>query len=498
MPKNIVLCSDGTGNTAIKGRGTNVFKIFEAVELRANQADPAGERQIAVYDDGVGSGDFKPLKILGGGVGFGLSRNVRQLYRELARNYQPGDKIFLFGFSRGAFTVRVLAQLIAHVGIIDASRMASERELGERVDDAYSALRKCYRRFGKWRKPNPENDRPAIEFRNANSHSLERTRIEFIGVWDTVDAFGFPVDEIADLWHNVVYPYRFPDHDLSPIVQCARHAVSIDDERRTFHPELWNERGGADKRIQQVWFAGVHTNVGGGYPKQGMSLAPLVWMMQEAEARGLRFVPSMRQSYTQLQNVTDRLYDSRAGLAGYYGYKPRNISELCARAGAEPLLHVSAVERIALGTEGYAPGHIPENVRVVADRPETDTTRLSEIIRANFAANGSMLAGARKWIYFWRACQTMFAVASLAIVGLYLREYGWDGVSGLSSGSGYLRFGSFLGAQPALIAVLVVTYALCYLADSRLRGMYSRFWFGARKQLREVLFPEPAARAAGD
>src|SRR5215207_972716 len=95
MAKRIVVCSDGTGNTAIKGRGTNVFKLFEAVDLDSHRFDPAVTPQIAIYDDGVGTEDFKPLKLLGGATGWGLSRNVKHLYAELARVYDPGDEIYM-------------------------------------------------------------------------------------------------------------------------------------------------------------------------------------------------------------------------------------------------------------------------------------------------------------------------------------------------------------------------------------------------------------------
>ena len=111
MPKRIVICSDGTGNSAIKGRGTNVFKLFEAVDLETHKFDPDATPQIAIYDDGVGTEKFKPLKILSGATGWGLSRNVKHLYKELARIYDPGDDIYMFGFSRGAFTVRTLVGL---------------------------------------------------------------------------------------------------------------------------------------------------------------------------------------------------------------------------------------------------------------------------------------------------------------------------------------------------------------------------------------------------
>jgi uncharacterized protein (DUF2235 family) len=143
--KNIVICSDGTGNTAIKGRGTNVFKLFEAVDLNGHRTDPARTPQVAIYDDGVGTEDFKPVRILAGATGYGLSRNVKQLYKELVRIYDPGDRIFLFGFSRGAFTVRTLAGLIGFCGIVDAGRLETVEALTSTVRRAYRAYRRRYR-----------------------------------------------------------------------------------------------------------------------------------------------------------------------------------------------------------------------------------------------------------------------------------------------------------------------------------------------------------------
>ncbi len=140
MPKNIILCSDGTGNKGIKGRGTNVFKLFESIDLYNSRKE-----QIVYYDDGVGTSKFKPLTILGGAFGLGLSRNVRQLYTELVRCYNPGDKIFLFGFSRGAYTVRVLAGFIDAVGIFNCDKAQGDAELKRTVRSAYRLYRKKYR-----------------------------------------------------------------------------------------------------------------------------------------------------------------------------------------------------------------------------------------------------------------------------------------------------------------------------------------------------------------
>src|SRR5512138_2215327 len=136
--KNIVICSDGTGNTAIKGRGTNVFKIFEAVDIYGHWTNPALRPQVAIYDDGVGTESFKPLRLLSGAFGWGLGRNIRQLYTELVRVYEPGDSIYLFGFSRGAFTVRSLAGFIGICGILDRAKLG-DGDVRVRVEEAYRA-----------------------------------------------------------------------------------------------------------------------------------------------------------------------------------------------------------------------------------------------------------------------------------------------------------------------------------------------------------------------
>ncbi len=127
MAKNIVICSDGTGNRDIKGRGTNVFKLFEAVDTNGHRLDPMLRPQVAFYDDGVGTSNFLPLKLAGGAFGYGLGRNVRQLYKELIRIYDPGDRIYLFGFSRGAFTARTLAGFITTCGLLNPKKLKSNR-----------------------------------------------------------------------------------------------------------------------------------------------------------------------------------------------------------------------------------------------------------------------------------------------------------------------------------------------------------------------------------
>ena len=160
-----------------------------------------------------------------------------------------------------------------------------------------------------------------------------------------------------------IHRFKFPDYKLSGKIQHAVQALSIDDARAAFEPRLWE----ADPNVEQVWFAGVHSNVGGGYPKQGMSLVTLAWMMQKASQRELRILSDDHNRYWEHGNVDDKLYDSRAGLGVFYRWKPRDMQRLWEeqKAGSLPKVHLSVLERIAHGTDGYAPGTLAPNVEVV-------------------------------------------------------------------------------------------------------------------------------------
>ncbi len=257
MGKRIIVLSDGTGNSAAKVWRTNVWRLFEALDLRKSD-------QIAIYDDGVGTSSFKPLALLGGAFGVGLKRNVLGLYKFLCRNYkskqdyeelaklartepaEPGmppeefkdDEIFLFGFSRGAFTVRVLTGLLLTQGLVE---FTSESELDRNARAAYRAYRSS--RFSGW-----TLETPFRFLRNllaSHTHKVNRPvdQIRFIGVWDTVAAYGSPIDEMTRGFSKYIWPLELPTHDLNPRVHRARHALAVDEERTSFAPELWEEFG---------------------------------------------------------------------------------------------------------------------------------------------------------------------------------------------------------------------------------------------------------------
>ena len=195
-------------------------------------------------------------------------------------------------------------------------------------------------------------------------------------MFDTVAAYGTPIAELTRGIDKWVWPLSMPDYMLSEKVDTARHALSLDDERDTFHPLLWDEFNSQNPgRILQVWFAGVHSDVGGGYPDNSASYIPLEWMLDEAAAANLVFAPTAVAEIWRIAGGLGPLHDSRRGLAGYYRYQPRKISARLNPPSPTTLLmqdptqirpgqraqlasvkiHQSVLERIATGNDGYAP-----------------------------------------------------------------------------------------------------------------------------------------------
>jgi uncharacterized protein (DUF2235 family) len=241
--KAIVLLSDGTGNSAAKLARTNVWRLYRALDLEQPKSS-GSPRQIACYDDGVGTSSFRPLALLGGIFGWGLKHNVLDLYKFLCRNYEPEDRIYAFGFSRGAFTVRVLVGLVCQEGLL---RGLGEKELERHAADAYREFRKCFDQTGglvRWLRRLRDG---VIEVKRRMFHQSryreiriakgqEVGSVEFVGVWDTVAAYGMPIAELTRGIDKWVWPLSMPDYKLSPKVKAARQALALDDERDTFHP----------------------------------------------------------------------------------------------------------------------------------------------------------------------------------------------------------------------------------------------------------------------
>lgn len=289
--KRLVVCCDGTWNRADSKHVTNIEKIARTVETDllpgARPGDPPVQ-QMVVYLSGVGTSGYLADRLLGGAFGFGLFENVSSGYRWLALNYEPGDEIFVFGFSRGAYTARSLVGMIGRVGLLTRDSLIAD-QLPEAVDR--------YRR----RRPDPRSWHGSSDkrFREVNSHA--GVTVAFLGVFDTVGALGVP----GAFWRR----HQFHDVELSDAVLCARQALAVDEHRMKFEPSLWEasadgagapaEPDPVDPRVKQVWFEGAHSDVGGGYAATGLSDTALEWMTKEAESRGLRFDEPLLATYAE-------------------------------------------------------------------------------------------------------------------------------------------------------------------------------------------------------
>lgn len=266
--RRLVVCSDGSWNTPERKDGgvfapSNVVKMARAILPEA----PDGISQAVFYDEGVGAGNLID-RLTGGAFGIGLSKNVRDAYLSLIHNYAPGDEIFFFGFSRGAFTVRSAAGLIRKVGLLE------KRNAG-RAPEAWQLYRN--------RKGGPDSP-DAIAFRESYAHWP--APITFIGVWDTVGALGIPGV------FNFIGRRRFQFHDaaLSRSVAYAYQALAIDEKRRSFKPTLWEQHPEATgQTLEQAWFPGVHSDIGGGYANSKLANDALLWMVEKAREAGLAF-----------------------------------------------------------------------------------------------------------------------------------------------------------------------------------------------------------------
>ena len=275
--KRLVVCCDGTWNKPDNQTITNVEKIARTV-----QGDPvaAGAHQLVYYISGVGAGSYAADRLLGGAFGFGLFHNVIACYRFLAQNYEPGDEIFILGFSRGAYTARSLAGMVGRVGLLTKVALVEER------------LPAAVHRYQRKDMPEGAFGASVDEFKHDHCHPAT---VDFLGVFDTVGALGVP--------GFMRLTPRFHDVQLSSEVRSARQALAIDETRVKFAPTFWEVPGdpsGAatqDPRVKQVWFEGAHSDVGGGYRETGLSDTSLLWMAREAHQAGLVFDVSLLGHY---------------------------------------------------------------------------------------------------------------------------------------------------------------------------------------------------------
>jgi len=327
MGKTILFCADGTWNgsrnaneedgDAVEEGRTNVYKLFANLHAQTPADETAKEQErdlvdaagrptgIVKYLHGVGDSGNAVVRILGGTVGAGLVARIVRGYTFVSRNYQPDDDIILIGFSRGAYTARALAGLIAAKGVLrlTSAQWANKDEayrLGAAVWYDYQAAKQTATRSGWW----SYIATGAVSFvldvqatlTRAPHNNLSVDRIRAVGVWDTVGALGVPIirnDTRIDV-------FGFADTMLSPKVVNGFHAIAVDEQRVDFTPSLWTPDPEKPTRIAQMLFPGAHADVGGGYSMPapamparrnecGLSDGALAWMMEQLAGCGVMF-----------------------------------------------------------------------------------------------------------------------------------------------------------------------------------------------------------------
>jgi uncharacterized protein (DUF2235 family) len=283
MPKSIVICCDGTNNSLV-GPKTNIAHLHELAGINNNA------RQLSYYDAGVGveaePGMLTRLgamfsRLSGSAFGTGLVENVEQAYLHLIRHFETGDRVFLFGFSRGAYSVRVIAGLLQNYGLLKKEYEAESARVikafqnlfphdGSELEDGAGAA---------------EQRQRLEEAYDIREHQSAAAPIHFMGIFDTVSSVGW-------LWD----PKSFPNTLNMPNVTILRHALAVDERRAKFRTNRVKLEQGRNHR--QMWFAGVHSDVGGGYkpPRNKLSRVPLRWMLGEAKAAGMNTVPDVERA----------------------------------------------------------------------------------------------------------------------------------------------------------------------------------------------------------
>ena len=333
--KRIVICADGTWNrpeeNLKKDFPTNILRIARAIKPFSKDGTP----QQVFYDWGLGSYHDR---MSAGVIGKGIHKNIVDGYRYIVQNYSPGDELFLFGFSRGAYTVRSLCGLINNCGIIKRP----DARLIQKAFEYYKQSANEYR-------PNGEE---SIRFRKKHAHPSNE--VKFLGVFDTVGALGIPISFLGFLNPED----EFYDSKLGPNLRIARHALAIDELRHDFKPTILRPRSKLD--LKQVWFIGCHADVGGSYKpdKDGWLLSdiPLGWMIDEAKNNGLEFEPHLKKRLKPSHTAT--LHDSSSLMFRSWRDKRRPIRS----EKRKPLVHCSVAARWKADTK-----YRPDNLKKYTD-----------------------------------------------------------------------------------------------------------------------------------
>ncbi|MDO3721601.1 DUF2235 domain-containing protein [Marinobacter sp. chi1] len=334
MAKRIVICADGTWNRPEedlqKDFPTNVLRMARAIRPVASD----GTDQQVFYDWGIGS---YYQTVVGGVTGQGIHKNIMDAYRYIVQNYEAGAELYFFGFSRGAYTVRSLCGLINNCGIL-------KRPSAPLIQEAFEHYKRTSKPFA------PEGEK-SVQFRKKHCHPSRK--ITFVGVWDTVGALGVPFS-LLGLFERTD---EFYDTKLGPNVAFARHALAIDERREDFEPTLWQPRTGLD--LKQVWFAGSHSDIGGGYEPDDKGLfssdIALAWMIDEAAAVGLDIEPHLPKGARP--DARAKLHNSRRHI---FRFKKPLIRDLDPE-GIDTSIHPSVHERCKKDPEYRPPNLKPQD-----------------------------------------------------------------------------------------------------------------------------------------
>lgn len=355
MTKRLIVCFDGTWNTPSQEDNgvpapTNVYKIYRAL------ADTdQGLKQEKYYHTGVGTEGGKISKILDGAFGSSLGEHIESAYYWLANNYQDNDTVYLFGFSRGAFTVRSLGGMLAG-GLLDLSKVDKHTAKCEKLPKD-SKLTKKERSRGRWkavkaaytayRRKGQFLDRFKAEYKGCFSNQGKPAPIAFLGVWDTVGAAGIPDDaELLNALFDRKRKWEFHDKTLGPHVKVGRHAMALDEIRASFTVTRWSNRESHSDAVEK-WFPGVHSDVGGGYGDSGLADGALDWMISEAKKAGLAFSNIKGQIHPDPLGV---IHNSYKGVFQALRSRPRNVPAIDKKS---PELHGSVLIRQAANLIKY-------------------------------------------------------------------------------------------------------------------------------------------------
>ena len=359
--KRLVFCFDGTWNRIDGKDPTNVARVAQSI----SRFDGDGTPQLIYYDEGVGT--TRTEKWSGGIFGHGLTNKIVAAYHFLVLNHEPGDEIYVFGFSRGAFTARSFVGLLRNAGIMSRRSLHHIRDavklyMGRSADSDPNSERARefrYRHCPMLCVPGDRNWRKAA-YPDACRPDASDLRVRYLGVWDTVGALGIPSHLKLFAWLNG--HHKFHDTALSSFVERARHAVAADEKRRSFEPAVWTNLNDLNPKegkplYEQLIFPGVHSAVGGGGPVRGLSDIALEWVFQGAREQGLEFdrddqspifnlLPDHR---AQLFNATGKTTWSLGDWLMGVGIRDRGFPEFDRTA-----LHVSVARRFAEAPERLA------------------------------------------------------------------------------------------------------------------------------------------------